>query len=87
MRSVDLGRVDEDGYIRVEDGRTISPSARVPPTGPTKVGESLSKPDPIVEAVVVGYSDNRRGEVVTAAIVFGSGNDRHRTSKRRSSIA
>lgn len=69
IRSGDLARRDEDGYVWFEgraDDVIISAGYRI---GPTEVEASLLKHEAVAETAVVGVPDEERGEIVAAFVV------------------
>jgi len=69
LRSGDIGRMDEDGHLFVEDridDMLISGGENV---YPREVEDVLYELDGIAEAAVIGTPDDRLGEKVTAVVV------------------
>ena len=69
MRSGDIGRLDEDGHLFVEDrvdDMIISGGENVYPSG---VEDVLYEIDGVQEAAVLGTPHDRLGEMVTAVVV------------------
>ncbi|MCW3064997.1 MAG: hcl 1 [Solirubrobacterales bacterium] len=73
LRSGDLGRVDEDGYLWFE-GRTDdligSAGYRI---GPTEIEECLMSHPGVALSAVIGVSDELRGQAVMAFVVPAAG--------------
>jgi acetyl-CoA synthetase len=73
LRTDDLGRMDEDGYVWFEgraDDVILSAGHRI---GPTEVENTLLNHDAVAEAAVVGLPDEERGEIVAAFLVLAEG--------------
>jgi acyl-CoA synthetase (AMP-forming)/AMP-acid ligase II len=73
LRSGDVGRMDEDGHLFVEDridDMIISGGENV---YPREVEEVIYELDDVVEAAVIGTPHDRLGETVTAIIVRSEG--------------
>ncbi len=70
LRTDDLGREDDDGYIWFEgraDDVILSAGHRI---GPAEVEDTLMNHDAVSEVAVVGLPDEKRGEVVSAFVVL-----------------
>lgn len=75
MRSGDLARIDEDGYLWHEgraDDVIISSGYRI---GPTEVEDSLMQHDAVAEAAVIGLPDDKRGEIVAGYVQLTDGHE------------
>jgi len=73
LRTSDLGRIDEDGYLWFEgraDDVILSAGHRI---GPTEVENTLLNHEAVAEAAVVGLPDDERGEIVAAFLVLRDG--------------
>lgn len=78
LRSGDLGKLDEDGYVWFEgraDDVILSAGHRI---GPTEVENTLMNHEAVAEAAVVGLPDEERGEIVAAFLVLRDGYSRSR---------
>jgi len=73
LRTSDLRRIDEDGYLWFEgraDDVILSAGHRI---GPTEVENTLLNHEAVAEAAVVGLPDDERGEIVAAFLVLRDG--------------
>ena len=80
LHTGDIGRIDEDGYLFVEDrikDMVVSGGENV---YPRVVEDVLHRPSRVAEAAVIGVPDERWGEAVKAIVVAAS---RQRRSARR----
>lgn len=69
LRTGDLGRQDEDGYVEFvgrKDDVIICSGFRI---GPEEIEETLAKHDQVLESAVIGVPDEERGEVPKAFVV------------------
>jgi acetyl-CoA synthetase len=73
VRTGDLGRRDEDGWIKFvsrKDDVIISSGYRI---SPVEVEDSVASHDAVADAGVIGVPDDERGTVVKAFVVLGRG--------------
>ncbi len=73
LRTGDIGRMDEDGYITIVDRKKDMILAGDFNVYPREVDEVLRQHPKIAEAVTVGVPDPYRGETVKAYIVLKAG--------------
>ncbi|MCB0210558.1 MAG: long-chain fatty acid--CoA ligase [Anaerolineae bacterium] len=79
LHTGDIGRMDEEGYFYVVDRKKDLIIASGYNIVPREVEEVLYMHDKVLEAVVVGVPDPKRGETVKAFIVLKS--DEHATAE------
>jgi O-succinylbenzoate-CoA ligase len=75
FRTGDLGRLDEDGYLYIEDRKKDMIVSGGENIASPEVERVLYEHPDIVEAAVIGHPDDRWGEVPHAFIVVRSGSD------------
>jgi long-chain acyl-CoA synthetase len=73
LRTGDLGRIDEEGYLFIEGRRTDLIKCQGYRISPAEVEEVVSRHPAIREVVVVGLPDSRCGEVVSAVLALRQG--------------
>ena len=71
----DMGHVDEDGYVFIDDRKKDMIIRGGENVYPREVEELLYRHEAIEEAAVIGVADERLGEEVAAAIVVKQGED------------
>lgn len=69
----DLGRVDEDGYIWVEDRMDFMINSGAENIYPREVEDNLLEHPSVAEVAVVGKPDEHWGEIVVAFVVLKDG--------------
>src|SRR5690606_15651179 len=69
----DLGRVDEDGYIWVEDRMDFMINSGAENIYPREVEDNLLEHPSVAEVAVVGKPDEHWGEIVVAFVVLKEG--------------
>lgn len=71
----DLGRLDEEGYLFIEDRKKDMAIVGGYNVYPREIDEVLSAHPAVAEAAVVGVSDAYRGEILAAHVVLRAGSD------------
>lgn len=73
IRTGDLGRLDDEGYVFIVDRLKRMINASGHKVWPTEVEAHLYRHPAIAEACVIGASDDYRGETVKAVVVLKPG--------------
>lgn len=73
LRTGDLGRYDDDGYVYIVDRLKRMINASGYKVWPTEVESTLYKHPAIAEACVIGAHDEYRGETVKAIVILKPG--------------
>lgn len=73
LRTADLGRMDEDGFVFIVDRKKDLIKMNGMQVWPREIEEALSKHPAVAEAGVRGFADEARGEVAVAFVVLREG--------------